>query len=171
MRVLAFDTGATNLGWASVGEEDGHPYYHMSGIVKSPRKEMPFQEYREALTAELTYIIPDILALTSPDEVVTETIPASLQTAQSYLANTVATIIHVTAFTLGYPVNQISARTVHSCIAIGNVAKKTSKVMVRNGVLELLPELQHRKKEWTKAPWDEVDAIAIGLCKLGFTNK
>jgi hypothetical protein len=39
--------------------------------------------------------------------------------------------------------------------------------MVRNGVLKLVPELESRRKEFVKV-FDETDAIALGLCHLGY---
>lgn len=180
MRVLAFDPGAEHLGWASIGSEvssvtgNTHPYYHMSGIIEMPRKDQVFQEYRLEISRTLCYWIPTLIDLTEPEFVVSEIIPPMgfNNSVQSYLANVAITVVHAVVLCRdNLPLKQVGATSVQSQIAVGKKTKKTSKVQVRNGVLELLPELTHRKTEWSRSPWDEVDAIAIGLAALGFTNK
>jgi hypothetical protein len=179
MRCLAFDSGAERLGWASIGSEfsditeRAHPYYHMSGIIKMHRGNQAFQEYRLEITRTLLHWVPTLIELTEPELVVSEIIPPMgfNNSVQSYLANVAITAVHAVVIDSGIPLKQISATSVQSQIALGKKTKKTSKVQVRNGVLELLPELKHRKSEWSRSPWDEVDAIAIGLTTLGFTNK
>lgn len=172
MRVLAFDGGAKRLGWASVGSENNRPYYHISGVLPLERGDTElFQSYRLRLTRELIESIPILIDLTEPDEIVTETLPAVgfNNSTQSYLVNVALTVIHVVALQRGLPVHQIGATTVQSRIAIGRKGRKTSKVMVRNGVIAQLPELEDRKKQWTKV-FDEPDAIGIALVYLGFKN-
>lgn len=168
MKVLSFDSGAKRLGWASVGAHNIGPYYHLSGILALDRGDTePFQTYRMRLTYELNASIPILFDLCEPDEVATETIPAVgfNNAVQSYVANVAATVIHTLAIQRGLPVYQIGATTVKKRIAIGG----KTKVRVRNGVFELLPELAHRKSDWVKV-FDEPDAIAIGLTHLGFRN-
>jgi Holliday junction resolvasome RuvABC endonuclease subunit len=173
MRVLAFDSGAENLGWASVGREGSSPYYHLSGVLHLHKNEsgLTFQNYRLELTRELNNSIPALIELTDPEQIVTEIIPpvGFNNPVQSYLANVAATVIHVVALDYGLPIYQIGATTVHKRIAIGVKGRKVTKVQVRNGVFRLLPELEDRKKEWTKR-FDEPDAIAIALSHLGFQN-
>lgn len=166
MKVLAFDSGAKNLGWASVGS-DPQPFYHLSGVLHLDRGETAYQKYRLNLSEELCYSIPVLLDVCEPDEVVTEIIPTFgfSNNAQAYLANVAATTIHTICILRGLPVYQIGANTVKSNIAIGG----STKVRVRNGVLKLLPELEDRKSSWTKK-FDEPDAIAIALAHLGFKN-
>jgi hypothetical protein len=180
MRTLAFDSGAEHLGWASIGSEVSavtgreYPYYHMSGIIEMPRGNQAFQEYRLEMSRTLCYWIPTLIDLTEPEFVVSEIIPPMgfNNSVQSYLANVAITVVHAIVLCReNLPLKQVSAVAVQSQIAVGKKTKKTSKVQVRNGVLELLPELKHRKSEWSRSPWDEVDAIAIGLSSLGFTNK
>lgn len=169
MRVLAFDSGAERLGWASVGKhESGRPYYHISGILRLKRGETKYQTYRMELTQELCNSVPALIDLTEPDAIATEIIPAVgfNNASQAYLANVAITTVHAIAITRGLPIHQVGANTVKSSIAIGGVTKPR----VRNGVIELLPELAHRKSEWVKE-FDEPDALAIGLAHLGFSNK
>jgi Holliday junction resolvasome RuvABC endonuclease subunit len=75
--------------------------------------------------------------------------------------------LHCAAFGRGSSVAQISARTVQSRIAKRTASKNITKAQVRNGVIELMPEVgidltQHLME------WDRWDAIAIGLCHLGY---
>lgn len=174
MRCLAFDSGAEHLGWASIGSENNSPYYHMSGIIHLPRGAQAFQEYRLEITHTLAVWIPTLVDLTEPEFVVSEIIPPMgfNNSVQSYLANVAITVVHATILNMGLSdIRQISATSVKSQIAIGGKGKKRTKVNVRNGVLKLFPELEARRKEWSRAPWDEVDAIAIGAAALGFSNK
>lgn len=168
MRVLAFDSGAERMGWGSVGKhESGRPYYHISDILRLPRGNKAFQKYRMDLEEELCNSIPALIDLTEPDEIVTETVPAVgfNNSTQAYLANVAITTVHAVAIIRGLPVYQIGANTVKKDIAIGG----KTKPRVRNGVIQLLPELEHRKSSWVKE-FDEPDAIAIGLAHLGFSN-
>lgn len=177
MRVLAFDAGAERLGWASLSREENRACYHISGILALHRGSAKFQEYRMELTRELINSIPALIKLTDPDEVVTETVPAVgggnfVAATQSYLANTAITVVHTVAISMGIDVYQIGATTVQSRIAIRPPRaskRKATKVQVRNGVFQLLPELEDRKSEWTKV-FDEPDAIAVGLVHMGFKN-
>jgi hypothetical protein len=105
--------------------------------------------------------------------VVTEIVPPRGMNdfAQGYLANVMATTIHAIAIYHGVKVEQVSARKVHNQIAIGGKTKNPTKPQVRNGVLQLLPELKDSKaKEWVKI-FEEPDALAIALWRLGYTNK
>lgn len=167
---LSFDSGAERMGWASLREHQGRPYYHASGILALPHDTGKFQAYRLELINELIVSVPALIDLCEPDEIVTETVPAvgSFGGTQMYLANVACTVVQTIALQRNLPVYQIAARTVQSNIAIGRrPGKKVSKVMVRNGVIELLPELVQYKKKWVKV-FDEPDAIAGGLAHLGF---
>lgn len=173
MRVLFFDGGAKRLGWASVERtEAGLPAYHISGILDLDKPEgEAFQAYRLRLTEELTNSIPALVELTQPDEIVTETLPpvGFNNSVQSYLVNVALTVVHVVALQRGLPLSQIGATTIQSRIAIGRKGRKTTKAQVRNGVIQLLPELSDRKSQWVKV-FDEPDAIAGALTHLGFRN-
>lgn len=181
-KILAFDSGAKRMGWASIWKSDPglfqivKPIYHMSGILSLEREGQKFQDYRVELVEELSVSIPALIELTQPDEIVNEIIPAVgggnfVAATQSYLANTAITVVQTIAAIQGINFWQIGATTVQSQIAIGRKrGQKVSKVMVRNGVIKLLPELAPRKKQWVKT-FDECDAIAIGLTAIGFNNK
>ena len=176
MPLLSIDGGAKRLGWALLDREGSKPVYYDSGIVTYEPFE-PFQAYRLGLIGHY------VDALTRPGSVfdnsylpvtkmVNETVPAvgTFGGVQMYLVNVSMTVVQTIACLADVPVDQISARTVQSRIAIGAKPKgKVSKVQVRNGVFQLLPELEHRKSEWTKV-FDEPDAIAVGLAYLGFKN-
>lgn len=179
--VLSFDSGAARMGWASVGLAAGLyqmqvPYYHMSGVLPLEREGKKFQEYRKDLIAELCESIPVLFDFVNPDEIVNETIPAVgggnfVAAAQSYLANTAITVVQTLATQAGIPWRQIGATTVQAQIAIGRrKGSKTTKVMVRNGVIAYLPELEPRKSNWVKI-FDEPDAIAVGLAALGLDRR
>jgi hypothetical protein len=102
---------------------------------------------------------------------VTEALPPfGMAGAQQYLVNVALTTVQTIAFLYDLPVAQIAAKTVHAKIAINpRRAKKVTKPMVRNGVINLIPELADRKKDWTKV-FDEPDAIAVGLAYMGYHN-
>lgn len=167
MRVLSFDPGAERCGWACLD----HLTYLGSGILTCHRSsQQTFQEYRLRLT-NLTRI--SVLALINqydPDKIVNEVVPAvgggNFINPQSYLANVVTTTIHTAAIELNVPVEQISARSVQSRIAIRGKGKKITKIQVRNGVISLLPEF---RSYLMKVKPDETDAIAIGLVSQGYT--
>lgn len=172
MKVLAFDPGAERCGYACIKMG---PDYIGSGIValargKDGKKPEPYQSYRLRL---IQYWIKETFHLIQryePDLIVTETIPVVgggnfVLATQSQLAGTVATTIQAIAFLHGLPVEQIGATTVKK--AIGSTAKAT-KVKVRNGVLKLLPDQSDRAKDW-KTVFDESDAIAIALTRLGYS--
>lgn len=179
MSLLAVDGGAERLGWAILDREGSKPVYLDSGLVSFPQDEFAgsFQEYRLALidfyvdhlTRPGSVFDDSYLPVT---KVVTEVLPAVGfgNGVQAYLVNVALTTVQALATLAGIPVTQISARTTQSQIAIGKKGKKITKVQVRNGVLAQLPELSHRKSEWTKV-FDEVDAIATGLAYLGFKNE
>lgn len=178
MALLSIDGGAERLGWGILEREGNKPVYIDSGLVSFPQTGFAgtFQEYRLALIAfyvdHLTRpgsVFDDsFLPIT---KVVTEVLPpvGFGNGVQAYLVNVALTVVQTIATLAGLPVDQISARTVQSKIAVGRKGKKVSKVQVRNGVIQLLPELAPRKKEWTKV-FDEPDSLAVGLTYLGFQN-
>jgi Holliday junction resolvasome RuvABC endonuclease subunit len=172
--VLALDSGAARMGWANVDRVDGKPVYYSSGILHLPGDGKKTQEYRIELVNEVAHSASALLDLTTPDYVVNEIIPSVgggnfAAAGQSYLANTAVTVFQAVAVMKGYRVVQIAANSVQARIAVGRRGRKTTKVQVRNGVFQLLPELEDRKKAWVKI-FDEPDAIAVGLAELGFRN-
>lgn len=178
MITLGIDGGAERLGWSLLERVDGKPVYLDSGLVALPYKTsgLTFQEYRLALTEFYVDHLTRPGSVFDPsylkvEQVVTEILPpvGFSNGVQAYLVNVALTIVQSLAILAGVPVYQIGATTVQKHIAINKVSKKVSKVQVRNGVFELLPELRPRKSEWTKV-FDEPDAIAVALAFLGFKN-
>lgn len=178
--VLSFDSGAERMGWAIVGRNGQNPVYYHSGILELPGKGKTYQEYRIRLVEEVSHssgLLVDLLLATDPDGyVVNEIVPAVggpgfMASGQSYLANTAVTVAQTVAILRGVRVEQIAANTMQSRIAIYRNGKKIKdkKRPVRNGVIQLLPELEARKSDWTKH-FDEPDAIGVGLAELGFSN-
>lgn len=163
MRLLALDPGAKRLGWAVL--EDGK--YVDSGIWSCLREDgEPYQAYRLRLIEEASLWMRSCLILHEPDALVSEIVPVKgfNDMGQSILAMTAVTAMQSICIDMGVPINQIGATTVKK--EIGGTAK-ASKVGVRNGVWEILPELVSKRAEW-KGVYDESDAIAIGLAYSGF---
>ena len=176
--VLAFDPGAYRCGWAHVIDGWDGPWVNRSGILGVERvrngKKVPYQEYRLSLIDYWLDQAYMLLLNAQPEAVVTEIIPVVgggnfTVATQSDLAATALTTIQAVAKLEGYEVIQIAANTVQKNIHAGKKppSGKISKVMVRNGVLKLIPELEARRKDFVKV-FDETDAIAIGLCHLGY---
>lgn len=175
MTLLSVDGGAERLGWALLDKIDDKPVYYDSGLVTF-KSFKPFQKYRldlinhyvQSLTAPGSVFDPSFIPV---DQMVNEIVPpiGSFGGTQMYLVNMSVTVVQTLASFYGIPIAQIGATTVQSKIAVGPKRKKVSKVQVRNGVFELLPELEHRKSDWTKV-FDEPDAIAVGLAYLEFDN-
>lgn len=166
MRVFALDPGALRMGWAVV--ETG-PKYIKSGIIERPRPEdEAYQDYRMRLIIFWAFQMDSFLKVYSPDLIVNEIIPTRgfNDASQSLLAASALTSAQAIASYRGYKCSQIGATTVKAKVGGSN---KATKAKVRNGVLDLLPELLPRKKDWTKV-FDESDAIAVGLAYLGYTN-
>jgi Holliday junction resolvasome RuvABC endonuclease subunit len=171
-RVLAFDPGAERMGFACIakGEENKDPVYYGSGHFGLSRKgnESSYQEYRLNLIALWVEEAPKLIGAHQPDIVVNEIVPpvggSGANQVQRQLATTAITTIQAVAIQSGLPIRQIGANTVKARIGGG---KKASKVQVRNGVLHLMPDMQHKKKEWTKV-FDECDAFAVALTELGY---
>lgn len=177
MTILSIDGGAERLGWALLDKENGKPVYLDSGLIRTSRPpKVSFQDYRlqlihtyvTALTAPGSVFDPSFIPV---ERVVNETLPpiGFNVGVQAYQVNVALTTVQALAFNADIPVSQIAANTVQSLIAIKGKGKKITKVHVRNGVIQLLPELEHRKSDWVKE-FDEPDAIAVGLAYLGFKN-
>jgi Holliday junction resolvasome RuvABC endonuclease subunit len=173
MRGLGIDPGFRRMGWASVERYQNHPHYHLSGVLHFP----PVGKFQDERVQYIEELVPEaelILDLTQPEFVVNETVPAvgSFGGVQMYLANVAVTVMQTMAVARGLPIRQIGANRVQSKIAVGRKGRKTTKPQVRNGVIQLLPELETRRKEWTgkRAIYEEPDAIAVILAELGFEN-
>jgi Holliday junction resolvasome RuvABC endonuclease subunit len=170
-RGLSFDSGAERMGFAVLeGDGETAPVYIDSGIKKYPRGKTDFQPYKLRLIEHWTFMGPAMLAAYHPDFVVAETVPAVGfgNTVQAELAKAAITTVLAMAFERSIPVYQIAATTVKK--RIGGHGKAT-KVQVRNGVIQLLPELAPRRMEWqdAKKTMDESDALGIGLAELGYS--
>jgi Holliday junction resolvasome RuvABC endonuclease subunit len=170
--VLAFDPGAERCGWAVVHEG---PSLEASGISRFTRtrngKKVQYQVYRLELIDYWLAKAYDLMQIYNPDVVATEIVPVQGAgegggSAGLALAATVANTIQAVAKLEGIEVVQISAARVKR--RIGGI-KDATKVKVRNGVIELLPALESRRREWIdSAEHDETDAIALGLVYLGY---
>lgn len=175
MRVLGFDPGAERMGWASLEYENSEITYHMSGVISIPKGNLKPQQYKLELVVTLAHWVPTLLDLTEPDEVASEIVPSVggggfMASTQGYQANTAITVVHTIACLSGLPVIQYGANTVQKRIAIGTKpGGKVSKVQVRNGVIQLFPELEPRKREWVKI-FEEPDAIAVAATHVGARN-
>lgn len=177
--VLAFDPGAERMGWAALGR-DGKRFKDSvrclgSGIFGLPREpnssngKTEFQVYRMSLLDFWIETMPELIERYEPTEIVSEIIPAVgggafVVATQSHLALCAITTAQVVAKQAGIPVHQIGATTIKKQIG-GN--GEATKVQVRNGVLALLPELEHRRKEWTKI-FEVPDALGVGLTRMGY---
>lgn len=164
MRILAIDPGAKRAGWAVLSEGS----YIASGILGLPDGDN-YQKRRLDLIDFWVGTTKYLLAEYEPLLVVSEIVPPTGGSIPSIinrqLGLTVITTVQAIARDWGTGVSQVSATTVKKKIAGKG---KASKVMVRDGVLKALPELEPRRPEWTgkDAVFDEVDALAIGLTYL-----
>lgn len=173
MRLLAYDSGAERMGWACLaGDGLTAPVYVASGIARFPRGKKDYQPYKLELIENWTYVGPAMFSEYNPDAIVCETLPAVgfNNAIQAELAKAATTTVQAMAFERSIPVFQIAAITVKT--RIGG-KKNATKVQVRNGVIDFLPELEPRKFEWTdaKKTMDEPDAIGVGLAHLGYSVK
>ena len=166
-QLLSIDPGAERCGWALL--ESG-PKLVDSGVVKWPRVEdEEFQKYRLRLEREAYWHWDGVLSSWHIYGVVNEIVPAVGLTVatQTYLTSCMVSTMHAAAYGRGKSVEQISARKVQAGIARRKKGNNITKAQVRNGVIEIMPEvgkqLTHHLMEW-----DRWDAIAIGLCHLGY---
>ena len=165
-QLLSVDPGAERCGWAIL--EPG-PKLIDSGVAKWPRNGREFQKYRLELEQNAYWFWNHKLLSPLIGTVVNETVPAvgfNVST-QAYLASCVVATLHVAAFTRGRGVSQVSARTVQSHIAKRGTSKNITKAQVRNGVIEIMPEVGQQLTQHLME-WDRWDAIAAGLCHLGY---
>ncbi|MDB5280878.1 MAG: hypothetical protein JWR61_5833 [Ferruginibacter sp.] len=123
-----------------------------------------YQDYRLRLVKEYTENAEICFGFHAPDILINEILPVKgfNNSAQIFLAHAALGAVQGTAYALEIPVMQVSALTVKT--RIGGT-KKATKVGVRNGVLQVFPELLPKKYQLVA---DESDAIAIGLTHLGY---
>jgi Holliday junction resolvasome RuvABC endonuclease subunit len=180
LKVLAFDPGGIRQGYACIErpedqEENKPPIYYGSGVLGVKRltngkKAEPYQEWRLRIIEFWVEKADDLLRIYKPDRVVSEIVPVVgggnfVAATQSQLAATAVTTVQGIAVDRGYEIKQIGATTIKK--KIGGKQKAT-KVVVRNGVIQLIPLLADRKKEWTKV-FEVPDALAVGLTDLGYS--
>lgn len=170
MKVLALDPGAKRMGWAVVkGNGTDAPQFIRSGIEGLTRGNETYHEHRMMLINHFEDWAGVTLSLTQPDVVVNELLPVKgfNDMSQALLAATALTVIQTIAVKRGYIVAQVSSQRVKNAMAS---TPRATKVAVRNGVIDLLPQLKATKlSKWTKE-FDEPDAIAVGLTYLGYEN-
>jgi Holliday junction resolvasome RuvABC endonuclease subunit len=179
--VLAFDPGAERCGWCVLTRDGkrfkssiahkGSGYFGVAREPNSSNTKTDFQPYRLSLLDFWITKAQELIESYEPTEIVSEIIPAVgggnfVVATQSHLALCAITTIQVVAMQHGLPVRQVGATSVKK--AIGGNGEAT-KVQVRNGVFKILPEVEDRKKEWTKV-FDVSDALAIGLTHMGYKN-
>ena len=166
MKILAFDPGALNLGWAVI-ETKPELTLLGSGIIQTPKNPTESHSaYLDRMVTDTTAFAPYFLGGIDPDEIVTERLPAILNNVQASSARIMITVWRVIACQHSYKWREVAANTVKLNLT-GN--GRASKVVVRNGVIATFPELEPRKKDLTK-PADEADAIAIGIVASGFVH-
>lgn len=171
VRILSIDPGAERCGVAII-DSDPLSLVH-SSILGLPRNGSDYQLYRLLLIDLWQGLVRGIFNKYHPDTLVSEIVPAPRggnygALAQMNLAATVITTIQSIAFYDKIEVNQIAANKVK--LKIGG-AGDASKVKVRNGVYQILPETKKLiKYNWSKV-FDESDAIAVGLAYLGYNIK
>lgn len=173
MKLLAFDPGAKRCGFALVEDSNDGPIWNGSGILGLDRSsDEKFQEYRLRLIKYWTIEAAKLFKAYRPDAMVNEIIPAVgggnfIVATQSHLAAAAITVITAVAYQNKIPVSQIGATTVKKNIGGSN---KATKIQVRNGVYNLMPDLKNKRKDKWKKVYDESDACAIALTKLGYKN-
>lgn len=166
--VLALDPGAKRMGWAVLAKDPaGPPLYLGSGIIGLDRG--PSEKYQDYRVRLIEHIVQEGVALFlvfHPTRCVSEILPVRgfNNMSQPLLAATAVTAMQTLCIEHGMPVYQVGATTVKTRIGLNH---KASKVKVRNGVLQLLPQLVPKKRQWVKE-FDEPDALAVGLTYLGY---
>lgn len=157
--MLSFDPGATRMGFALL--ESG-PKYLDSGIIGLSRdNDEKYHAYRLRLIHFWANQSAKMFRKMKPDVVVSEIVPIKgfSDPSQAYLAGAAINTVHAIASIKKIENHVVSAASVKVAVA----KHKATKAQVRDGVINLLPALEARRKGWTKI-FDEPDAIAIGLC-------
>jgi Holliday junction resolvasome RuvABC endonuclease subunit len=169
MKVLSLDPGAVRMGYA-VLEGDGvdEARYWDSGCVGLARADTePYHEHRLKLIRHFHDWAVEVLLDARPDVVVNELLPVKgfNDMSQALLAATAITTVQTVAIGAGFIVSQMASTRAKA--AVTGQARAT-KAKVRDGVINMIPELILRKSSWTKE-FDEPDAIAVGLAYLGYS--
>lgn len=140
---------------------DSGPELVESGIYGLSRKpDEKYHAYRLRLIDYWVSQTDKMLRRRKPDVIVSEIVPIKgfSDPSQAYLAGAAITAVHAVASLRKVNHKVVSAASVKKSVA----RHKATKVQIRNAVIEAFPELEPRRKEWTKI-FDESDAIAIGL--------
>jgi Holliday junction resolvasome RuvABC endonuclease subunit len=167
VKILALDPGAKRMGWAILSQDSGGPVYWNSGVAGVERTVETYHTYRLLLIDHFQYWARSMIDDHQPDVVVSELLPVKgfRDMSQALLAGTAITTVQAVAINK-VVVAQVAVQRIK--VAIGR-SVRASKVKVREGVIQLLPELEPHRKNWTKV-FDEPDAIAVGLTYLGCEN-
>lgn len=158
-RIVAFDSGAKRAGYALLHND----VYVASAVFHFPREvKEAYQDYRMRLTGYWAWKTEKLIEQERPTVIVTEMVPVYGMNdfSQGYLANVMATTVHAIAIQKKISVVQVSAVKVQNAIAKRGKTKKITKPQVRNGVLELYPQLSSLFKGEPKI-FERSDAIAI----------
>ena len=144
------------------------PEYITSGIVSLKKEDETYQQYRIRLITFWAKKASSMIRAMKPDVVVSEIVPVKgfSDPSQAYLAGSAISAVQTIVALRKIPNVVVSAASVKVSIA----QHKATKVQIRNAVIEAIPELESRRKDWTKV-FDECDAIAIGLHHLKGENE
>jgi len=146
------------MGWAFL--QDGK--YSGSGIQSVPKLDNEaYQQYRMRLITYWAIKASKMLRSTKPDVVVSEIVPVKgfSDPSQAFLAASAISAVQTIVALRNIPNVVVAASSVKVTLY---GSSKATKVQVRNSVIQRFPELENRRKEWSKV-FDESDAIAIAL--------
>lgn len=145
------------------------------GLIYTPRTNQTYNEFLNEGIEHITTEFPRVLMLTTPDLIVSETVPVGKLGSNSELVVASITVCKVVAFQWGIEWQDMAANSWHKTV-LGEGIKAT-KARVRNAVFAEFPLLaeQHKllKKEQKEAgdkpegflP-DVTDAIGIALAGI-----
>ncbi len=173
--ILGQDPGGKRMGWAIIANPHTHyaPVYIASGLFGLDRKGEgknieAYQEYKLRLVEHFSIKVDGILYKYRPVAMVNEVQPAVgggsyIAATQAELAKTSMVVFQSAFYRDGLTVTQYGSNTIKKTLT-GD--QKASKVKVRDAVIEIFPELAHRKSAWqvSNEGMDEPDAIATALC-------
>jgi len=173
VKVLGIDPGMQFLGYAGI-ENDPEFNLFKFGLIYTPRTNQTYNEFLNEGIEHIATEFPRVLMFTTPDLIVSETVPVGKLGSNSELVVASITVCKVLAYQWGIPWIDMAANTWHSEI-LGKSVKST-KARVRNAVFAEFPTLaeQHKllKKE-QKEVGDKPEGFrpdvtdAIGICLAG----
>lgn len=155
---LYIDPGFTFLGWAMF-KGDKPEDHGTTGVSRNPNE--PWLNYFNRGLLHFGDWFSDLKATYDIEEVVFENInPAVSNSPQMPLVFGAVAVIKTLAYRDDIGIRDMSALTWKK--ALHGHTKKITKVMTRNAVLDLFPEVQ-RDRRLTAIKADETDALAIGI--------